>query len=266
MAEDPALFVRSLDRGLAVLRAFDVDHTRLSVSAVAERTGLSRATARRFLHTLLGLGYAARDGDDFVLRPKVMELGHLYLSTLSVPEVAEPHMRALSGALGETVSLAVLDDSDMIIVGRIVPRRLMTLNISIGTRLPAFCTALGRAALSAVDDELMQRLVRASHLRTHGPATMTDHEQIIEVVRKARRHGYAMVDEELEVGLRAIAMPVFGPDHRLAASVNISTPARRGSARSLVTDMLPKLQLAVHAIEADLALTTSPPVPPDPLG
>ena len=152
-------FVQSFARGLDVIRAFDGDHPRMSLSEVAERTGLTRAAARRFLLTLVSLGYVSEDGRSFQLTPRVLELGYRYLSGLSFPELAQPHLESLSRALGESTSASVLDDTDIVYVARVPVRRIMTINVSIGTRIPAFATSMGRVLLAWAPDAVVEEII-----------------------------------------------------------------------------------------------------------
>src|SRR6201997_4996106 len=154
-------FVQSLERGLAVIRAFDAEHRELALSDVARSTGLTRAAARRFLLTLVKLGYVNFSQGRFSLRPRVLELGYAYLSSLSLPEVALPHMEALVTKVNESCSISVLDETDVVYVARVPTRRIMSITLAIGTRLPAFVTSMGRVLLAGLpDDELEERLQR----------------------------------------------------------------------------------------------------------
>ena len=164
VADKPAQssdFVQSLERGLAVIRAFDAEHRELALSDVARSTGLTRAAARRFLLTLVKLGYVNFSQGRFSLRPRVLELGYAYLSSLSLPEVALPHMEALVAEVNESCSISVLDDTDIVYVARVPTRRIMSITLAVGTRLPAFVTSMGRVLLAGLpDDELAERLER----------------------------------------------------------------------------------------------------------
>ena len=160
--------MQSLERGLSVIRAFDADHRELGLSEVARATGLTRAAARRFLLTLVELGYMHFDGSRFSLRPRVLELGFAYLSSLSLPEVAEPHMEALVAQINESSSISVLDDTDVVYVARVPTRRIMSITLAVGSRLPAYATSMGRVLLAGLDDaELEERLGRIEHRAAH---------------------------------------------------------------------------------------------------
>src|SRR5436305_9940505 len=167
-------FVQSLERGLAVIRAFDAEHRELTLSEVARSTGLTRAAARRFLLTLVKLGYVNFSQGRFSLRPRVLELGYAYLSSLSLPEVAQPHMEALVARVNESCSISVLDELDVVYVVRVPTRRIMSITLAVGTRLPAYATSMGRVLLAALtDDELDRRLARAD-LRPLTARTVTE--------------------------------------------------------------------------------------------
>src|SRR3954464_6219923 len=145
--------VQSLERGLSVIRAFDAEHRELGLSEVARATGLTRAAARRFLLTLVELGYMRLDAGRFSLRPRVLELGFAYLSSISLPDVAHPHMEALVATLNESSSISVLDDTDVVYVARVPPRRIMSITLAVGARLPAYATSMGRVLLAALPDD-----------------------------------------------------------------------------------------------------------------
>ncbi len=217
-------FVQSFARGLAVIRAFDAHHTELALSEVARRAELPRAAARRFLRTLEVLGYVHSDGKLFRLTPRVLELGFAYLSALSLPEVAQPHLERLSHELDESVSAAVLDGDDIVYVARVATRRIMSVGITIGTRFPAHQTSMGRVLLAASGDALPD--VRAA--------------------------GWALADQELEPGLRAVAAPVRDRTGEVVAAVNVSTSAARTSIEQLREVYLPALLRTTAAIERDL--------------
>jgi IclR family transcriptional regulator, pca regulon regulatory protein len=232
-AERPDHFVQSLERGLAVIRAFSAEQPQMTLSDAARATGLTRAAARRFLLTLVDLHYVHTDGRVFWLSPRVLELGHGYLSSLSLPEVAEPHMERLVAQVRESCSISVLDEGDVIYVARVPVSRIMTVSINVGTRLPAGRTSMGRVLLAATDDS---------------------DPKLAEV----RRDGYAIVDQELEEGLRSIAVPLRDGSGTVVAAMNLSTHAARRSVASLRDDLLPALRETAARIEADLGAAASP--------
>jgi IclR family pca regulon transcriptional regulator len=243
-------FVQSLERGLAVIRAFDAEHRELRLTEVAERTGLTRAAARRFLLTLVQLGYVRQDDGRFSLRPRVLDLGYSYLSGLSFGEIAQPHMERLVHEVNESSSISVLDDTDVVYVVRVPTRRIMTITLAVGTRLPAYATSMGRVLLASLPpDELESRLKRIT-LRKLTPHTIATKKALREELDRVRAQGFAMVDQELEEGLRSAAVPIVDAEGRVAA-LNISVHASRASMDDLRSRFLPQVQATARAIEAD---------------
>ena len=250
-------FVQSLDRGLAVIRAFGPDRERLSLSEVAKATGLTRAAARRFLLTLVRLGYVRNDGREFSLRPRVLELGYAYLSGLALPEVAAPHLEELVARLHESSSISVLDGHQIVYVARVPTKRIMTVAISVGTRFPAYATSMGRVLLAGLaDDELDRYLAEASFERLTA-RTVTNPDRLRAIVRDVARQGYSIVDQELEEGLRAVAAPIRGASVGTAA-INVSAHASRVSMVAMRGRILPALLETARQIEADLRAQSSP--------
>lgn len=244
--------VQSLERGLAVIRAFDAEHRELGLSDVARITGLSRAAARRFLLTLVSLGYVHHADGRFSLRPRVLELGYAYLSGLSLPEVAQPHMEALVAAVNESSSVSVLDDSEIVYVARVPTRRIMSITLAVGARLPAFATSMGRVLLAALPDaELDERLARIDFPRLTA-YTVADAPALREILARVRTDGYAAVDQELEEGLRSLAVPIRDPNGAAIAALNVSVHATRGTMAGLRRDVLPLARRVARAIEDDL--------------
>src|ERR1035438_10363967 len=207
-------FVQSLDRGLAVIRAFGPDRERLSLSEVARVTGLTRAAARRFLLTLVNLGYVRSDGREFSLRPRVLELGYAYLSGLALPEVAAPHLEELVARLHEPSSICVLDGHHVVYVARVPTKRIMTVAISVGTRFPAYATSMGRVLLAAMSEQDLDRYLAEASFEPFTGRTVTDPDRLRTIVHEVARQGYAIVDQELEEGLRAVAAPIRGAGRR----------------------------------------------------
>ncbi|GAB3166819.1 IclR family transcriptional regulator C-terminal domain-containing protein [Myceligenerans halotolerans] len=248
----PGEFVQSLERGLAVIRAFGAAHPAMTLSEVARETGLSRASARRFLHTLVELGYVATDGRCFTLRPRALELGYAYLSGLTLPEVAQPHLEALSEQVGESTSVAVLDDADVVYVARVATHRIMSAAIQVGTRFPAYATSMGRAVLAGLDDDARDDFLARAELRPLTPRTLTTPDALRAELARVREQGYALVDQELEEGLRSLAVPLRGTNGDVVAAVNVSAPVRRGDVETLVAEILPPLRKTAAEIEADL--------------
>lgn len=247
-------YVRSLDRGLAVIRAFDEEHQQLSLSDVARRTGLTRAAARRFLLTLVQLGYVHQADGVFSLRPRVLELGFAYLSGLSLLEVAQPHMERLSNSVHESVSVSVLDGDDLVYVGRIHARKIMKAAINVGSRYPAYPTSMGRVLLAGARPTWLEQYLARVELEPLTPLTVTDVSRLREVLAQVRADGFAVVDQELELGLRSMAVPLHGRGGDVVAAMNVSAPLERGSLEEITAELLPPLRDAAKALEADLLL------------
>jgi len=258
---DPAArerhFVRSLERGLAVIRALSAREPQ-TLSDVARSTGITRAAARRFLLTLADLGYVhARDGR-FELTPQVLELGYAYLSSLPLPELSLPHLERLVEQVHESSSISVLDGSDVVYVARVPTRRIMAVTISVGTRFPAYATSMGRVLLAGLDDGELDRQVAATNLQSLTSATLTTRDALRQELDKVRRQGWAIVDQELEAGLRSAAAPIRDPDGRVVAAVNVSAHSSRTSLSVLRRELLPPLLETARAIERDLVTSGRP--------
>lgn len=245
-------FVQSLDRGLAVIRAFGPDRERLSLSEVARATGLTRAAARRFLLTLVSLGYVRSDGREFSLRPRVLELGYAYLSGLALPDVAAPHMEELVARLHESSSISVLDGQHVVYVVRVPTKRIMTVAISVGTRFPAYATSMGRVLLAALPAGELDRYLAEAEFSALTDKTVTDPARLRDILTEVAEQGYAIVDQELEEGLRAVAAPIRGAADVGMAAINVSAHASRVSMTALREEILPVLLQSAGQIEADL--------------
>jgi IclR family transcriptional regulator, pca regulon regulatory protein len=245
-------FVQSLDRGLAVIRAFGPGRERLSLSDVARETGLTRAAARRFLLTLVKLGYVRSDGREFSLRPLVLELGYAYLSGLAMPEIASPHLEELVARVRESSSISVLDGHHIVYVARVPTKRIMTVAISVGTRFPAYATSMGRVLLAGMSPDDLDKYLNEADFEAFTARTVTDPDRLREIVREVDRQGYAIVDQELEEGLRAIAAPIHGPGGAVIAAINLSAHASRVSLAAMRAVLLPALLETADRIEADL--------------
>jgi IclR family pca regulon transcriptional regulator len=248
-------FVQSFERGLAVIRAFDADHPALTLSEVARACDLTRAAARRFLLTLADLGYVQSDGRLFRLTPRVLELGYSYLSSVTLPEIAAPHLEQLVAQVRESSSLCVLDGDAVVYAARVPTSRIMTASITVGTRFPAHVTSVGRVILAHLpDDEIDARLARAE-LKPMTARTLVSADALRAELHRVRRQGYALVDQELEEGLRSVAAPVRDRDGEVVAGVNIAVHASRNSCESVRRDLLPHLLATVARIDADLRVT-----------
>src|SRR4051794_12685434 len=226
-------FVQSLERGLAVIRAFDADHAALTLSDVARLTGLTRATARRLLLTLESLGYVRSDARHFELTPKVLDLGYSYVSSLQLADLAQPFMEAMSERVHESVSCAVLDGEEIVYVARVPTTRIMTISLALGSRLPAWCTSLGRVLLADLPAAGLDAYLARVRPVACTSRTVTDPAGLRAALAEARRQGWALGDQELEDGVRSIATALRGPAGRAVAALNCSTHAGRVSLREL---------------------------------
>jgi len=249
----PAEFVQSLERGLAVLRAFSADRPAMTLSDVARTTHLTRATARRLLLTFEALGYMRSDGRYFELTPRVLDLGYAYVSSLKLPDIAQPFMEELSERVHESVSAAVLDDDEIVYVARVPTKRIMTVSISLGSRLPAATTSLGRALLAELPDDELDAFLTRAHVARMTDQTVTGVDELRTAIVDVRRLGYAVVDQELEVGVRSAATVVRNRRGCALAAINVSTHAGRVPLRELKTVFVPQLLATAEAITAQLA-------------
>jgi IclR family pca regulon transcriptional regulator len=249
-------FVQSLERGLAVIRAFGPETPQLTLSEVARATGLTRAAARRFLLTLAELGYVRADGRVFSLRPRILELGFAYLSGLSLPETAQPHMEELVAKVHESCSVSVLDGEDVVYVARVPTRRIMSVTIAVGTHFPAYATSMGRVLLAGLPPPALERYLATVELEPLTRRTLTSRDQLAALLQTVRSQGYAMVDQELEDGLRSIAMPIHDGNDDVIAAINLSSHASRATLDMMRREYLPLLRGTVEQIEADLRVTS----------
>ena len=248
--------VQSFERGLAVIRAFDAQRPELTLSEVAKICDLTRAAPRRFLLTLADLGYVRSDGRFFSLTPRVLELGYAFLSSLSLPEVAAPHLERLVAEVHESSSLSILDADDIVYVARVPTSRIMTVVITVGTRFPAYATSMGRVLLAALPPEVLDAyLDRVTLTRLTNRTVLTAPELRLELAR-VRTQGYAIVDQELEEGLLAMAAPIHDRSGAVAGAVNVSAHAARVTVDEMRRRFLPRLLAATGAIDADLRRTT----------
>jgi IclR family pca regulon transcriptional regulator len=251
-------FVQSMARGLAVIKAFDEDHRELTLSEVASATGLARAAARRFLLTLAELGYVRTNGRMFALTPRVLELGYAYLSSLSLPQIAEPHLERLVAEVQESASVTMLDDTDIVYVARVPTSRIMRVTISIGTRFPAYATSMGRVLLAGLARPELDACLDRISMRPITARTITSPATLRAELDRVREQGWALVDQELEEGLRSLAAPISDRSGRVIAAANIATHAARTSAADARRTLLPVLLRTVELIGADLRAAGSP--------
>ncbi len=246
-------FVKSLERGLAVIRALSAPGPGRTLSEVAHDTGMTRASARRFLLTLEQLGYVRSDDRRFTLTPRALELGYAFLSSLTLPQIAQPHLRELVERVHESSSVSVLDAPDVVYVAREPTQRIMTVSISVGTRFPAFATSMGRVLLAGLDEPALDAFLEQVVLRPLTPSTVQSATALRREIDRVRKQGWALVDQELEDGLRSIAAPIRDPAGAVVAAINLSTHASRRNPQAMRAELLPPLRDAAAAIERDLA-------------
>ncbi|MBO1437408.1 IclR family transcriptional regulator C-terminal domain-containing protein [Meiothermus sp. CFH 77666] len=245
--EAEGFFVEALARGLSVIRCFDQAHERLTISEVARLTGLTRATARRSLLTLSALGYMATDGKQFWLTPKILSLGHAYLSSTPLPRLLQPVLEEVSGQLHESCSASILDGEEIVYIARAATRRVISVGLGVGSRLPAYCTSMGRVLLAALAPGALEAYLARARLEPLTPYTLTDPTRLWQELAKVRAQGYALVDQELELGLRSLAVPVQNARGQVLAAMNIGVQAGRVSREELL-GMLPVLRQAAASL------------------
>ncbi len=232
--------VHGLVKGLAILACFNADRPMLSLTDAAKLVGITRASARRALHTLCSVGYVRFDGKHFHLQPKVLELGFQYLSSLKLPELVQPSLDAISESIQESSSAAIFDGSDIVLVARTTKRKFTMYDIGVGSRLPAHCTALGRVLLAS-DTARLRHLLDHLELQRFTPYTETDPGRLEGIIEQVRNDGYALVDQELELGLRSIAVPFSDTEGRCICAVNVALATARMRMEEVVEQVLPVL-------------------------
>ena len=256
LAEDRE-FITSLARGLSVIHAFDRDHPQQTLSEVAARTGLSPATARRCLWTLERLGYVASSGRFFMLRPKVVSLGSAFLESGRIEEVIQPILRDIVAESGDSASLGVLEDNDVLYVANFSARRFVRLTAGVGSRFPAYAVSMGRILLAALPEQQLDGYLATAELAALTPLTITDRKKLRKLIEKARRDGYIIVRDELEEGLAAVAVPVRLKSGRTVAALNCSSLTRRLDNDDTLQDRVELLQRAAHRVTEALQLIPS---------
>jgi IclR family pca regulon transcriptional regulator len=245
-------YVQSLHRGLDVICAFGREQPSMTLSDLAGRTGLSRAVVRRLLLTLEHLGYVGRQGRQFSLSPRILDLGFGYLSSLAIARFALPFMQELSQRINESCSLSVLDGHDIVYVQRVSVRRVMTISLAVGARLPAFCASMGRVLVAGLDDEARSRWIRSLKPRAHTRFTIVDKAALAKELTKVRSQGYAYVEQELEEGLCSLAIPIRDGNADTVAALNSGMAFRAGARARALKEVLPALKAAAQQIERNL--------------
>lgn len=250
MEENPAYFVKSVEKAFDVLLAFTLENPRLTVSQVAARADMTRASARRFLLTLADLGYLRTDGPNFELAPRSLDIGQSFLANLALPKIAEPHLKSLAAELNETTSLCILDGTDVVYVACVPSPRLLSVSITVGTRFPAWATSMGRVLLGALSEAELSAYFDSVQLQRFTERSIGSLDQLRAEVDMSRIKGWSMVSQELEEGLRGVAVPVRrGKD--VVAAVNVSLQTHRATADEIEKTVVPRLQEAARQIGSD---------------
>ena len=243
-AGDPN-FMTSLARGLLVIQAFTQQTPQMTISHLSLRTGLSRAAVRRCLYTLTKLGFAGtEDGSRYALRPRMLSLSQTYAASNDLAVAAQPVLERMSAAHRESFSVATLDGDDIVYIARTSAARMMTVDLHIGSRLPAYCTSMGRVLLAHLPPEALEQYLARVVLTPLTTRTITSADKLRPLLRSVRRNGYAVCDQEYEVGLRSLAVPVYAPSGRVVATLNLSGSAPRLSILDLQTRFFPHLRNA----------------------
>jgi len=246
-------FMTSLALGLAVVQAFQERKRHLTIGQISHRTEIPRAAVRRCLHTLIKLGYATTDGRTYSLLPKVLTLGHAYLSSTPLAVSAQPYLDRMSEQLHEACNMATLEGDDILYIARsATTQRLISVDLSVGGRLPAYCTSMGRILLAALDDASLQDYLDHADLQTKTSRTLTTPAALFDCLQQVRQQGWCIVDQELEQGLRSIAVPVYDASGQVLAALNVSTHAGRVSRSELEQRFLPSMLSASRELSAQL--------------
>jgi IclR family transcriptional regulator, pca regulon regulatory protein len=235
-------FVGAFEKGLAVIEAFDSVDSALTPTDIANKTGLTRAGARRYLLTLAKLHYADFDGKFFRLTPRVMRLGHAYLDATPLPRLVRPILEKITERTRESASLTVLDGTDAVFIARSNSPRIASVSIGVGTRLPAYCTASGRVLMSTHTDAEISRYLQTVQPTRYTQNTLIGQDELLKAFRDARTVGYSINDEEFETGLRSIAVPVINSRRDVIAALTVSVPAGRMSREKMIEEILPALE------------------------
>ena len=238
-----------LAKGLAVIETFTAERPRQSIAEVSAASGLDRATARRCLLTLAYQGYADYDGKFFTLTPRILRLGTACLATMPLPQIVQPMLDRLSEEIGESSSVCILDGSEIVYVARAAQRKVMSVVLMPGSRLPAYCTSMGRMLLSGLAADDLKSFLTQAAIERRTPKTITGRAALGKAIDRARAEGFAIVDEELELGLRSIAVPIVDRAGRTVAAINVSTQSARFSVEAMERDIMPVLRNAKQRVE-----------------
>ncbi len=246
-------YVQSLERGIAVIRSFSDDARQQTLADVARATGLTRATCRRLLLTLVELGYARTDGKTYELTPRVLDIGYSYLASMHLHEIAQPFIEELSEQVHESSSISVLDDTDIVYVARVPTKRIMTVAIGLGSRFPAFQTSMGRVLLAELDDDRIRDVFDRSDRSRATPHTVVQVDQLLTAIEDVRRQAWCLLDQELEVGIRSVAAPIRDGRGCAVAAVNVSTHVGRTDLEQVHEVFVPSVVTAATRISDALA-------------
>lgn len=241
-------YVQSFARGLSVIRAFGPQHPQMTLSEVAAATGLTRAGARRILLTLEHLGYVVAEDRYFRLTPKILDLGYSYLSAIPLWHLASPFMEEVARQTHESCSVSVLDETEIVYILRVSTHKIMSVNLSVGSRLPAWVTSMGRVLLGSLPPDELEKILSQSAIVAHTPNTVTDPAALRAVIAQTRNQGYGFVERELEEGLQSIAVPIIDRSHHVVAAMNVSTYSSEENRRKLLEEFLPVLQRAAGGL------------------
>ena len=235
-------------KGLRVIEAFGEATPKLAIADVSRSTGLDRATARRCLLTLTELGYAHYDGKFFTLTPRILRLGHAYLSATSLPHIVQPFLDRLSEEVGQSASVSVLDGTEIVYIARASHKRVMSINLMAGSRLPAYCASMGRVLLAALSEQDARLCLERTQIHAFTPFTRTDPDALMLELERVRNQGFAMIDQELELGLCSLAVPLLDEGGRTIAALNIGAPAAQISADHMAECYLLSLQETARSL------------------
>ncbi|SOH93775.1 transcriptional regulator, IclR family [Monaibacterium marinum] len=241
MLNKPTDYIASLAKGLKVIEAFGANMPRLSITQAASASGLDRATTRRVLLTLHREGYADYDGKFFTLTPRVLRLGVATLTSLPLSQIVQPWLDQLSDQIGHSCSVALLDETEIVYIARAAQKRLMSIGLMPGSRLPAFCTSMGRVLLASLPRQDAMAVIKSADLSPRTSFSLTDPELIMQRIDAVREDGYAIIDQEIEIGLRSIAVPLTDGHGRVIAAINSGMPATHEDPNLLAQIYLPKM-------------------------
>lgn len=247
---DDRYYIEALGRGLRILEAFTEAETSLSLTEIAAAAGLGKSTAFRFAYTLEELGYLARDPETKRYRPaiKVLRLGFTALNSMGLRQIAQPHLKALSARCGETTNMTTRDGAEVVYIARNRTGQIVGINLSVGSRLPAYCTSMGKAQLIDLAADELRDLLGEGPYPSRGPNTLTSPEALVAELEKVRQQGYAVNDEELAAGLRSVAAPIRDCDGLIVAAINISVPSARVSRQQLEQELAPMVRETAEEI------------------